>query len=134
MLGDVISKFKKERSSLKSRILKLESRMNQMTFDETLEVKPVKAGAKSVQQFPQCNEDNLDSKSEIAVAKSNLDHQPVPQKQSHQNDIEAIKQDKHESQSASGANTGQTKNSRMKDPTEESKSVSFAEESKGGAD
>jgi len=44
----VISKFKKERSSLKARILKLEMRMNQMTFDETLESKPAKAGAKSV--------------------------------------------------------------------------------------
>ena len=50
-MQDVISKFKKERSSLKSRILKLETRMNQMTFDETLEVKPAK-GSKSVSGHP----------------------------------------------------------------------------------
>lgn len=52
LLQDVISKFKKERSSLKSRILKLESRMNQMTYDESLDIKPSKIGSKSVSQFP----------------------------------------------------------------------------------
>lgn len=64
----MITKFKKERTSLKSRILKLEARMNQMTYDETLDVKPAK-GSKSVQQhaplMPE-NEADFDSKSEMA--------------------------------------------------------------------
>ena len=71
--------------------------MNQMTFDETLEVKPVKAGAKSVQQFALPNEDNLDSRSELAVAKSNLEPEPASQKQPNRDDLETIKQDKHDS-------------------------------------
>ena len=44
----MIAKFKKERISLKSRIVKLESRMNSMTHDPSLDVRPTKAGAKSV--------------------------------------------------------------------------------------
>ena len=79
--------------------------MNQMTFDETLESKPAKAGAKSVQQFPLPNEDNFDSKSELAVAKSNLEHENASQKQPNRDDLEEINKGKHESQSASGANT-----------------------------
>ena len=46
----MIAKFKKERSTLKSRIMKLEARMNQMTYDESLDIKPAKgSGSKSVQ-------------------------------------------------------------------------------------
>lgn len=76
LLQDVIAKFKKERSSLKSRIMKLEQRMNQMTYDASLDIKPAKgSGSKSVQQHPQ---DDFDSKSEIAVAKSHI--QPKTQK------------------------------------------------------
>ena len=72
LLQDVITKFKKERTSLKSRILKLEARMNQMTYDETLDVKPAK-GSKSVQQHAPLvpeKDGDFDSKSEMAGAKS----------------------------------------------------------------
>ena len=72
LLQDVISKFKKERTSLKSRILKLETRMNQMTYDEQLDVKPVK-GSKSVGgQPPLVVEDSTvnDSKSEGGALKA----------------------------------------------------------------
>ena len=47
LLQDVIAKFKKERNSLKSRIVKLESRMSQITYDESLDHKPQKV-SKSV--------------------------------------------------------------------------------------
>ena len=40
LLADVISKFKKERTSLKSRIIKLETRMNKFTYDDSLDIKP----------------------------------------------------------------------------------------------
>ena len=48
LLQDVISKFKKERSYLKSRIMKLETRLNASAYDESLDIKPAK-GSKSVQ-------------------------------------------------------------------------------------
>ena len=68
----MIAKFKKERMSLKSRIVKLESRMNSMTHDPALDVKPTKAGAKSVANdwlAPEKPErENFDSKSEKAGA------------------------------------------------------------------
>ena len=71
LLQDVIQKFKKERNSLKSRIIKLETRLNQRDYDESLDVKPVKAsggGAKSVSQLDQRSEAdaNMDCKSEMA--------------------------------------------------------------------
>lgn len=47
LLNDVITKFKKERTYLKSRIIKLETRLNQQTYDESLDIKPTK-GSKSV--------------------------------------------------------------------------------------
>ncbi len=59
LLSDVISKFKRERTSLKSRIIKLETRLNKYTYDDSLDVKPATVakstmpafkGAKSVHQ------------------------------------------------------------------------------------
>lgn len=72
LLQDVISKFKKERNSLKSRIVKLETRLNAPNFDDTLDIKPSK-GSKSVGQHGPLVEadpsDFNDSKSEGGALK-----------------------------------------------------------------
>ena len=138
MLQDVITKFKKERLSLKNRIGKLESRMNAMTYDPSLDVKPAKGGAKSTAQdwlAPE-NKDgrDFDSKSEMGAKSVGAPAQQKKRKANHQQDdqldIEAVKQeknDKHESQSASG-NDPQTKGRiDERNAQEESKSVSFAD-------
>ena len=73
LLQDVISKFKKERNSLKSRIVKLETRLKEPNYDESLDIKPVK-GSKSVGQHvplidaSQCEYN--DSKSEGGALKA----------------------------------------------------------------
>jgi len=43
LLTDVVAKFKKERAALKARIIKLETRLNKSTYDESLDLKPAKA-------------------------------------------------------------------------------------------
>jgi len=89
LLQDVINKFKKERSTLKSRIMKLEQRMNQVVYDASLDIKPAKAsGSKSVQQHPQ---DDFDSKSEMAVAKSHIAPAPKQQKKRSNQDDQPVK-------------------------------------------
>jgi len=42
LLTDVVAKFKKERAALKARIIKLETRLNKSTYDESLDLKPAK--------------------------------------------------------------------------------------------
>ncbi len=39
----MVSKFKKERAALKARIIKLETRLNKSTYDDTLDTKPAQA-------------------------------------------------------------------------------------------
>ncbi len=51
LLQDVVSKFKKERAYLKSRIIKLETRLNKSTYDDTLDIKPAPT-AKSIMVDP----------------------------------------------------------------------------------
>ncbi len=51
LLQDVVSKFKKERAHLKSRIIKLETRLNKSTYDDTLDIKPAQT-AKSIMVDP----------------------------------------------------------------------------------
>jgi len=72
LLQDVISKFKRERNSLKSRIVKLETKLNQKDFDESLDIKPSK-GSKSVGQhgpLVDAESDINDSKSEAGALKA----------------------------------------------------------------
>lgn len=42
LLTDVVAKFKKERAALKARIIKMETRLNKSTYDESLDIKPAK--------------------------------------------------------------------------------------------
>ena len=105
LLQDVIQKFKKERTSLKSRILKLETRMNQMTYDAQLDMKPAKvSGTKSVQQSDLISADcrseaDFGAKSELQRAQQ--EEIPVKGKKRSSNDDGldrvATKQEKYES-------------------------------------